>query len=121
MKTMKMIANIGICEGYGHSNEIDIEFEDMYMKVAEEVFSETKIYISAISKITRTLYSKNWGCPKGGEVTYEVTSIANPEYITSIEAWKLAVIEVVQRLKKLLKQSTVTVEFMEVDLYYLRD
>ena len=119
MKTIKMTAVIGVCEGYGHSNNTNVAFESLYQDAAAEEFAESGTYVSAVITPTRTVYHKDWCCPDGGEVTYEVTATANPEYVTDMEAWKEAALRVVKSLKCVLKQTTVTVEFSEVDLIYL--
>jgi len=122
MKTIKMTANIGVTEGYFHENDNKVaKFNDLYMNVAKVIFDETGIYVSAICKEVATLYNADWGCPKGGEITYELTSTANPEFVQDVEQWKKVVINVVSALKKRLCQSTVTIEFQEVDLIYLTD
>lgn len=121
MKAKKMVANIGINPGYGHDNKgEDKDFNKIYLQIAGEVFASCGIYISAVSKETRTLYNKEWGCPEDGEVTFEITSTANPEFVADIKAWQDACLKVITLLKDALGQSTVTVEFFDVELLYIK-
>lgn len=123
MKTKKMIAVIGVCEGYGHNNEGGKEektFNKLYIQTAGDVFASCGIYVSAVSKETRTLYNTEWGCPEDGEITYELSATANPEFVKDMVAWKAACLEVVSKLKEKLNQTTVTVEFMDVDILYIK-
>ena len=65
-----------------------------------------------------TVYSQEWGSPKGGELCYRITCQRNPIYDTNPERFKEAVIYNVKVLKKKLKQKTVTMSISDVDLIY---
>lgn len=123
MKTKKMVAVIGTYPGYGHNNMSTgrkINFCSLYMEIASEVFAECGIYVTAVCSETRTLYNTAWGCPKDGEVTYKVEATANPSFVQDMDAWKQACIQLIKMLKEKLKQSTVTVEFFDVELIYIK-
>jgi hypothetical protein len=75
---------------------------------------------TAVSVKSKTLYHIEWGCPIGGEDTYTISGIANPEFIKDMEQYKEAVRKVILKLKEELKQTTVTLEFLEVDIEYLK-
>lgn len=121
MKTVKFVSTIGIMEGYGHNNNGETkDFNSLYQEVAKKIFQETNIYISAVSVQSKTLYNTEWGCPKGGEDTYTISGVANPEFITDMEQYKETVRKVILKLKEELKQSTVTLEFIEVEIEYLK-
>lgn len=81
---------------------------------------DTGIYVSAVVEPSRCLYHRDWGCPSGGEKTFTVSATRNPQFATE-EAWKNAALQVVRSLKEELQQSTVSVEFSEVDFIYLTD
>lgn len=121
--TDKVEFTIGINPGYFHNNNTVqgnlMQFNNLYMKVAAEVFEQTEIYISAVSTESRCLYHREWGCLDGGEETFTVTATRNPEFCPDPNKWVNSVVEVVKRLKTELKQSTVTIEFSKVQILYL--
>ncbi|APQ78561.1 MULTISPECIES: hypothetical protein [Clostridium] len=123
-KTIKFEMVTGINEGYYHKNQnkngVQIVGE-VWQKIALEVFKERGIYISSVINGSKTVYNKEWGCPEGGEDTVTITSTANPEFVQNLEQWKEAVIQIAKKIKKELKQSTMTVEFKEIsDFIYLK-
>lgn len=121
-KSLKFSMVCGVNEGYAHENEKYNSLELLsygWAEVAEKVFNETGIYVSATIVESRTIYHQDWGCPKGGEVTATCFGSANPNFVTDMAAWKEAVIMITKKLKKDFKQSTVTVEFNEIDHVYL--
>jgi len=116
--------NIGVVEGYFHGNNTetnDFIFNEIVMSCAKEVFGKTGIYVSFVSYETKTLYNKEWGCPSGGEKTYNLEAAMNKEFIKcSEEDWVETVVDIVELLKEEFKQSTVTVTFGETYMYYMK-
>ncbi len=125
MKTIKFSMEMGVVSGYGHNNadaaNITIDTIGQYwQEEAGKVFAACGTYISAvISGANRTVYHTDWGCPIGGEVTFAISGSANPNFVTDMNAWKDAVLSVAKAMKSRLQQSTVTVEFVEVEIEYL--
>ena len=125
MKTIKFSMEIGVVSGYGHNNadaaNITIDTIGQYwQEEARSVFAACGTYISAVvSGANRTVYNTDWGCPIGGEVTFAISGSANPNFVTDMDAWKDAVLTVAKAMKSRLQQSTVTVEFVEVEMEYL--
>lgn len=115
-------ANIGVCEGYNHDNDTTLDFpkfvQDFVNKYCEE--SGTP-YVSFIVYETFTIYKQEWGCPIGGEKTYNLESTINREFFDSIVDWKKNVTSIVTALKRELKQSTVMLTFHEAEANYITD
>lgn len=120
-KTISFSATLGVNQGYGHANAeksaLQIVSEE-WQKAAAEVMASGGVYIGAVVKDSRTVYHTDWGCPVGGEVTAEISGTCNPEY-TAVEAYKSAVIAVLEKCAKTLGQSTTQVVFTDGDFAYL--
>jgi hypothetical protein len=124
-KTIEFKATIGVVEGYGHDNEGAVDATAIVAKVwqdaAKREFEANGIYVSASVSPSKVVYHTDWGCPVGGEVAATVAGSANPAFTEDLEAWKQAVLRVVGGVKAELKQTTVVVEFGEVEHHYLAD
>ncbi|UZW14960.1 hypothetical protein OSC52_03705 [Clostridium pasteurianum] len=123
MNTLKFEIITGINEGYKYNNKSEKDLhkvEILWQNVAKNLFTKTGIYISAVISKNKTVYNVDWGCPVGGEDTYRITGIANPEFVTDLEMWKDAVLEATKILKNELKQSTINCEFSKVEFYYFK-
>ena len=125
-KTIKFSVVVGVVAGYGHNNEVESDATEIVAKVwqkaAAEYFAATNIYVSGVVTPGKVVYHTDWGCPVGGEVVAVVSGSANPQFTEDLEAWKQAVIAVAKAVKTELKQSTISVEFQEVeDFVYLND
>jgi len=115
--------SFGTVSGYGVENAPDTSLsvvaEDI--KKLADYNGTNPVKISGILSETRTVYATEWGCPIGGEKTFEFRGCQNPEFCEDVEAYKKAVRELARKIKKFYKQSTVTVEFCLVELDYLAD
>lgn len=118
-KTITMHANIGVNVGYFHNNGAECDFYTMLQKAASEIEKQTGIYVSCIAYKTKTIYRTEWGCPAGGEDTYNIESTAIPKFVNDLSAWKEAAMKLILLLKEKLKQSVVTVQFIKSELEYL--
>ena len=130
MNTIKFSSELGVNEGYNiddNGNEtLGIEQVGKLLQDAQlEVQKLTGIYVSTVvNGPNRTIYNTEWGCPVGGELTYNISSTANPAFTPSTENWKIATLLVMDKMRSALKQTTVSVEFTDkngVDFYYLND
>lgn len=121
MKSCKATITIGINEGYNHNNETNLDFNEYLQNFLKDNCQSIGNYIPFVAIPSKTIYSESWGCPEGGEDTYTLTATANPKFVPSIGTWKMQVIEYVKRLKAELKQSTVLIEFSDVDTVYITD
>lgn len=120
MRTDKFQFTIGVTEGYFHNNEnVNIDFIKLVDKCARESEKELGIYVAFNIVPTITLYKTEWGCPDGGEKTYTLSAIRNPKFNKDSTAWINACCNVVRKLKTLLKQTTVTIEFDKTNIEYL--
>ena len=88
--------------------------------MAEKVFWETGIYVSAWVADSNMVYSKNRWCPDWWEKVTEISGTRNPEFCKDIEKWKHAVIDVLKLSKDELKQTTTQVEFSDVNMVYIK-
>lgn len=118
---MKFEIIFGTVEGYFYDEDgenLKVVGEDL-QKINKEMFEETEVYISGNLEQVNTIYNEDWGCPKGGEKCFKYTGTHNPEFIEE-DKWKGAVIELAKSIKEFYKQSTLTVEFQESTLHYLK-
>jgi len=125
MKSVKFSATIGIVSGYGHNNESNDSAAAIVAKVWQEsaakIFAETGVYVSATVSESLTVYHTDWGCPVGGEKTATVEGSANPQFVEDVNKWRKIVLKIVKVVKATLQQSTIVVEFSEIDHVYLAD
>lgn len=112
--------NIGICEGYNNDDEIVDDFEDYLQIKLEKISEELGFFISFIVYKTKTVYKKEWGCPEGGEKTYNLEATRNPVFNSDDSIWRDQIIRIVRILKEELKQSTVTLQFIPIDIVYMK-
>lgn len=122
-KTLRFEIVTGINKGYFHTNSQSESLDlvgEIWQKIAKEEFEKNNIYISAVIKSSKTIYNEEWGCPQKGEETVVLTGVANKEFVYDVEKWKDTVIKLAKELKKQLKQSTLTCEFIETELYYFK-
>lgn len=92
----------------------------IWQKIAKEEFEVCDIYISAVISSSKTVYHELWGCPKSGEETVIITGVANKEFVKDLDEWKQCVLRLAKKLKSELGQNTMTCEFMNTELYYLK-
>lgn len=121
-KSFKIV--IGVTEGYFHKNNTQKnveEISELWKEIAKKQMNLSGLYISAVINPSKTIYNTEWGCPKGGEDTFTITGEANPEFTPDINKWIEVVGECTRELKKQLKQSTVTIEFQDIQLAYLTE
>ncbi len=123
MKTKKITAVIGINEGYGHNNESSLNpvelVSQLWQETAQTVFESCGVYVSCVATLASTVYSIDWGCPKGGEITVRLETSANPDFVKNLDKWQEIAISIIAQLKEDLKQSTVAIEVSEIDFIYL--
>lgn len=122
-KTLRFEIVSGVNKGYFHTNDENESLDlvgGIWQEIAKKEFEKSNIYVSAVMKPSKTIYNEEWGCPKNGEETIVITGVANKEFVKDIEKWKDTVMKLAKQLKNQLKQSTLTCEFMETELHYLK-
>lgn len=128
MKTINFNSEIGVNKEYDSekNGQITKSIENigkLFQELQLEVQKETGIYVSTVVKgPNRTVYNTEWGCPAGGEITYNISSVANPEFTPNEDEWKKASLLLMHKARTALKQTTVSVEFNGSDgpdFYYL--
>lgn len=123
MNTERFILTLGINEGYFHNNNCTqdiLTIGKIANNISQQYFNEHNIYVTFSIIDSRTFYSNQWGCPNDGEETIIITGVANPSFV-SLEEWKNAVIEFTKEMKKELRQSTCTLEFIGCELIYFNN
>ena len=124
-QTDKLTFTIGVTEGYFHNNEEYLDNTDTFVSLlktcASKIEEKYGVYISLNLMPSITVYKEEWGCPHNGENTYTISAIRNPQFNPDIPQWRKAAVALVKLLKSKLKQSTVTVEFSQVDMLYLNE
>ena len=121
--TLKWSCTVGVNSGYDLGEQKKMSMEEItsiYMNIANEVYKETNIYISAVVQESRVLYNSDWGCPSGGEYAYTFTGSCNPEF-AEVDRYLAALKLVEEELKIRLKQSTILMEFTPAHLDYLTE
>ncbi|PLS14718.1 hypothetical protein CVD28_26455 [Bacillus sp. M6-12] len=119
-KSIRAIIVIGVNAGYGKNEETDPLQKAVlaWQKIADELYAEKDVYVSAIAHKSKAVYRSEWGCPEGGEDTVTFTASSNPKYNSDIDRWKEAVMAVTKKLKEMLGQDTVTLEFEETEILF---
>ena len=120
--TVKWSMMIGTNSGYQLAEQTEMpeeQFADLFRSIAEDVYGETGMYISAVMNRSRSLYREEWGCPAGGEFSFTLTGCCNPLYAAPEEYLK-TLEEVVKRLKARLRQTAVYVEIVPAHCDYYR-
>lgn len=118
-KTLAMKCTIGVNPGYFHDNKGAADIYSLLQQLSKERFDDGDDYISFVCYATKVTYNEDWGCPVGGEDTYTIEAIANPEFVRDLLEWKAVCTIIIEELKRFLGQSTVTVQFYESDILYL--
>ena len=121
-KSIHWSLTIGVSAGYDLEHQKGPEEDKMvqiYAEAAAETEEKTGIYISAVIWPTRSIYKQEWGCPKEGEYTFTFTGSCNPAFAET-ETYKEALLELTQRLKEKLLQSTVLLEIVPAEVFYFR-
>lgn len=122
MRTEKFTFTIGVTPGYSHNNEnADASFVEMIDAAARIIEEDYGYYISFNIVPTTTLYKEEWGCPAGGEKTYQLSAVRNPIFAPNKNKWQLCCSLVANHLRVVLDQTTVTGEFSEVEMSYFNN
>ena len=127
MKTLSFRIAVGVVEGYFHNvkgvaeSALVYKVSELWQELAREEYNKSFIYVSAVAQPGAVIYNQEWGCPTGGESIVVLSGSANPTFVKDLDVWKNVVIELGKKLKKELKQTTLTIEFFEADLVYLTD
>lgn len=123
IESKKITATLGVVSGYFHSNNAD----DIYLSVttiiqeASELYAQLHPelpYISMVATPSVTTYRKEWGCPDGGELTFTISSVANPTFVTDLKEWEDTARGVFMLIQRQLKQSTMLIEVQSTSVDY---
>lgn len=123
MNSIHWIITLGLQEGYHTAQQTNMPISrigEIYQDIAEQVYRETQVYISANIQSSKTLYRSEWGCPAGGEETVILSGCCNPVF-TNPKAYVDVIKILANRLKKRFKQKTVMLEIINSNVLYLTD
>ncbi len=119
MKRLKISATIGVNEGFFHHNQYDTkDIPLLVQSLCQKEYDNSGIYVSFVYNESLAIYLESFGCPKGGEYTFTLETIATPQ-IDDLQKWKSSVLNIINECKTLLKQVTVFIEYTDVDVDYL--
>ena len=121
--TDRFTLTIGVTPGYFHDNEAaKIDFVGAVAKewqvLMEKDGNEKGIYVPAVASPSYAVYSRDWGCPEGGERVVSFSGTRNAKFTPDGVEWKAAVLRIVERLQQKLEQSTAQVDFERVEMAY---
>lgn len=150
MKTLAFYAVFGVVPGYHHFNLTVVNkgsdvkdlvstpktrlqiVSEAWQEAMQKEFDESKVLVSAVLHESNTIYPVGFGCPSGGELTVTVNGRTNPNSIPDkghakdwnhrigLFNYREAVIRVCDAVKESLDQTTVSIEFYEIeDFVYL--
>ena len=122
MQTEKFEIILGVVPGYFHDNESESDeaFGEKLQDVQASVYKDTGSYISVVWRPAMVSYHIEWGCPNGGEKVYQITGTRNPEFAQDANVYRKVTELFAKRLMDEFCQSTLTLEWQEVDLTYLK-
>ena len=121
MKTTRFELNVGVNEGYDHNNERNADcVPEAWQRCIEEVYLDFGISVGSVVMPATTVYCREHGCPKGGEITAVISGLRNPEKCHDEVKWREAVRMAANLIKKHFKQTTAYLSFSEVDFEYLK-
>ena len=121
--SIKWTISIGNNSGYELTNQQRISVEEMverYQKVALHIEEIYGVYISAVIWPSNTIYKNEWGCPKGGEITYTLSGSCNPVF-ADLKKYREALLQLTKALRLEFKQSTLLLEMVPAEVYYDRE
>lgn len=137
MQTWQFTFNVGVNPGYDHKNEVENPLSiaaKVWSEEAEKVQTSGGFYVGAVANLSKTLYSKAFGCPEGGEDTVVFTGLLNPKFLDDKlkhlvsnvpnyggkTAWWLAVQNVCRAVAKRLDQKTGYLSFSQIEFDYIQ-
>lgn len=122
MSTLTFNAVFGVTPGYGHNNEGSADAVALVAGIWQAAMkaerAQTDILVTAVMTPATVVYPLEYGCPAGGEIAVQATGVLNMKYGTPPHDWKLAVIRVVEDVKRLLKQERVTLYFQFTESFH---
>lgn len=124
LETLNFQIIAGLNKGYFHNNNCDDCYRralKIWQEIAQEEFETSGIYVTAVIRKSKTIYSKEWGCPEGGEDTIIISGTANPKFIKDLGVWKEKVLYLAAKFKEQFEQESITCEFTRSELYYFND
>lgn len=95
----------------------DVEkFNELYYQIAEKIYRESDIFVTAIIDKSRAIYP---GCYQGEKV-YSIRGSRNPEFAENKEEYRKAVHKVARILADILQQTTYSITWTNCNYNYFK-
>ena len=95
----------------------DVEkFNELYYQIAEKIYKEDKIFITAVISKSRVIYP---GCIKGERI-YCIRGSRNPEFAEEKAKYKNAVVKLARILASELGQQTFSISWANIKYSYFK-
>lgn len=122
-KTRSIKATLGIPDALAidTTNTVIKNFNRQLQMIQYAMYTKYEIYVEFQTSRVECVYNEDWGCPKGGEPCILMTAIANPKFIKDIDKWQEVAVEIIETMKKIYEQHTVTIEIYDSNIIYLAD
>ena len=122
---MRAIIIFGIHEGYYTTNNEEIDCSvviPQLQKILKDYkYNHHNERLTGIISTGRAIYEEDRGCPSTGEPVIRFETTYNREKTQSNEyEWKCGVRALAKIIREEYKQTTVTLEFIESSLHYIR-
>ena len=120
--TFRWTLTLGVTPGYNLDAQTPPDLNAIgasYQRIAQAVYASSGVYVSATLAESRALYSRDWGCPEGGELTVTFSGSCNLSFAEP-DAYRAALEQVARALKAEFRQETALLELTPCETVYYK-